>query len=235
MNPNAIDFVHVLPEGLSVRRLGGKQVTLITYQGQTNDIFWWAKRLGLSWRTLRDRLLRQKMPLAEALTPDRVQTHGLSHLPEYRIWLGMKRRCNDELCKDYLNYGGRGIKVCPEWMDDFQAFYDHIGPRPTLYHSIDRIENSRGYEPGNVRWATKREQQRNTRYNVFLEYQGRTQVLTDWAKEYGLTVTLVWTRLFRYKWTLERALTTPAPKPEPRKAEVMASMQNQTAEVTANG
>lgn len=99
----------------------------------------------------------------DALTSRRNQTHGLSALPEYKTWCGMKDRCHNPNNKHFDIYGGRGITVCPEWRDDFAAFFSHIGPRPSPDLSIDRIDVNRGYEPGNVRWATASMQARNRR------------------------------------------------------------------------
>jgi hypothetical protein len=84
-------------------------------------------------------------------------THGRSSSPEYRSWTHIIDRCCNPQCVDYPNWGGRGITLHESWCHDFQAFYKHIGPRPTAGHSVDRVNNSKGYEPGNVRWSTKKE------------------------------------------------------------------------------
>ena|SRR6266481_988599 len=89
--------------------------------------------------------------------------HGRSGTPEHQVWKGMTKRCTNRNSKDYEEYGARGIAVCDEWRKSFRAFFDHIGPRPTPQHSLDRIDNARGYEPGNVRWATPKEQSNNRR------------------------------------------------------------------------
>lgn len=81
---------------------------------------------------------------------------------EYKVWRGMRNRCNDPKAIGYENYGGRGIRVCPEW-DDYSAFLAAVGPRPTPRHSLDRINPNGNYEPGNCRWVTRDIQQFNRR------------------------------------------------------------------------
>lgn len=90
-------------------------------------------------------------------------THGMKDTPEYRVWTSLKTRCTNPAAKSYPDYGGRGISVSPEWEKDFKAFFDHVGPRPSRNHSIDRIDNDGNYEVGNVQWATREEQRRNRR------------------------------------------------------------------------
>lgn len=92
-------------------------------------------------------------------------THGGSYTPEFRAWAGMIYRCyNATSNASFPDYGGRGIRVCDEWRDDFAAFLAHVGPRPSPKHSIDRYPNNDGnYEPGNVRWATREQQIANRR------------------------------------------------------------------------
>jgi hypothetical protein len=89
--------------------------------------------------------------------------HGMSTSLEYHSWSCMLSRCSNPLNPGWKDYGGRGITVCDEWQKDFVAFYNHVGPRPTPDHSIDRINNDGNYEPGNVRWATDDEQRANRR------------------------------------------------------------------------
>lgn len=91
------------------------------------------------------------------------QSHGGTHTVEYRTWQSMKDRCDNPSCKDYHRYGARGIKVYSRWRRSFPAFLAHIGQRPAGAYSIERIDNARGYRPGNVRWATAADQARNRR------------------------------------------------------------------------
>jgi hypothetical protein len=91
------------------------------------------------------------------------RTHGETGSVVYIRWQAMKTRCTNPKAKSWKDHGGRGIRVCEEWMNDFVAFRDHIGPMPTPLHTVDRINNDGNYEPGNVRWATQSEQMNNTR------------------------------------------------------------------------
>jgi hypothetical protein len=88
---------------------------------------------------------------------------GKKTTPEFRAWCSMKGRCYVETNEKYPIYGGRGIRVHEDWINDFQAFYDHVGPKPEARYSLDRIDVNGNYEPGNVRWATPSEQRLNQR------------------------------------------------------------------------
>ena len=87
--------------------------------------------------------------------------------PEYRIWQGMKARCFRVTNPAYPNYGGRGITMCERWANSFEAFLEDMGRRPSSRRSLDRIENDKGYEPGNCRWATPRTQSNNRRLFIY--------------------------------------------------------------------
>lgn len=109
-------------------------------------------------------------------------THGMTKAPEYIAWANMRGRCRNPKDPGWPRYGGRGITVCEEWVNSFAAFFAHVGPRPSSAHSIDRIDNDKGYEPGNVRWADRLTQQQNIRSNVNLTYQGETHCLREWSR-----------------------------------------------------
>ena len=92
-------------------------------------------------------------------------THGLTKTPEYQTWAGIKKRCLNSKNKDYHHYGGRGITICKRWLNSFENFLEDMGERPSKNHSIDRIDNNSNYCKENCRWATQKEQKRNTRKN----------------------------------------------------------------------
>lgn len=118
----------------------------------------------------------------------------------------MISRCYNEKHHHYANYGGRGITVCQRWRDSFAAFLADVGPRPSPQHSLDRYPDNNGnYEPGNVRWATRSEQQRNRRVNHLLTFQGKTQCVIAWAEELGINPVTIIARL-RAGRTIEEAL-----------------------------
>ena len=112
--------------------------------------------------------------------------HGSSDTKLYYIWKNMKDRCYREKNRFYSNYGGRGIKVCSEWLD-FNVFKEWAmkhGYREGL--SIDRIDNNKGYFPNNCRWIPKSSQQRNRRSCVYLTYDNKSYTVSEWARLFGL-------------------------------------------------
>jgi hypothetical protein len=137
----------------------------------------------------------------------RETTHGMSRTKEYRTWSHMKERCQNDRCKNYKDYGGRGITVCDEWSNSFEQFYKDMGSRPKK-KSIDRIDVNGNYEPDNCRWATMKTQQNNRTNNHMLTCFGKTQNLMRWSEEVNIKYKILHCRINKHKWSIERALTT---------------------------
>lgn len=135
-------------------------------------------------------------------------THGWSRHRVCLVWHSMIARCHKPRSANYKHYGARGISVCKRWRLSLQNFIDDMGLPPSDKHSIDRIDNDGDYELANCRWVTQSEQLRNTRRNVMLTFDGKTQCLTDWAHELGVTFDLIYGRI-RNGWSVEDALTRP--------------------------
>ena len=126
----------------------------------------------------------------------------------YVTWKNMIKRCHNPASPQYANYGGRGIYVCDRWRGDFIAFVEDMGEKPSPSHSLDRINNDGPYSPENCRWATRKEQSNNTRFNVYLDVRGKRQTVSQWAREAGIPPYIVYGRL-RAGWSAERALFEP--------------------------
>ncbi len=118
----------------------------------------------------------------------------------------MKQRCYNPRFHKYADYGARGIKVCERWRDSFEAFLGDMGPKPSPRHTLDRKENDGDYTPENCRWATSLEQGANKRSNVRLEYDGRTQSISEWARELGIKAGTISYRI-RKGWSVAETLT----------------------------
>lgn len=120
-------------------------------------------------------------------------------------------RCCLASSQQYKNYGGRGIAVCDAWRTDFVAFYEHVGPRPSKEHSLDRIDVNKDYEPGNVRWATRIVQANNMRDTRIVSYKGEEMPFQLFMRKVncGLNQQTVWNRITRHGWSVERAISEP--------------------------
>lgn len=111
--------------------------------------------------------------------------------PLYQRWCNMKQRCFNPKNAGYHLYGGRGISMHPAWVESFDAFAADVGCPPSPSHTLDRVDNMKGYFPDNVRWATPEEQAHNRRPNRCFTHNGKTQPLAKWAKELGMSYTML--------------------------------------------
>lgn len=133
-------------------------------------------------------------------------THGLTDSHEYRVWSAIKRRCYNKNCQDYPDYGGRGITMCDEWRNSFEAFYNDMGSRPSSEHSIDRERNNEGYSKDNCRWATKEEQANNKRTSIFYEINGESKTIAQWCQIYKVSYSFAFYRIKELGFSVEKAI-----------------------------
>ena len=141
-------------------------------------------------------------------TSKRNYRHGLTNTAEYRAWTGMFTRCTNPEYRAFSRYGGRGIIVCERWSGEngFANFLNDMGFRPSTQHSLDRINVDGNYEPENCRWATQKEQMRNTKNSVYFTYRGETKTLPEWAELLGIAYHTLYRRI-KNGWPLEKAFT----------------------------
>lgn len=158
------------------------------------------------------------------------QKHGLSNHPLYNIWGKMKSRCNNHKSKDYYMYGGRGVKVCPEWEHDFKAFYDWAmmsGWKRGLEIDKDYIPKKEGrealiYSPENCCFLTQKQNCNYRRNNHFICFDGKEMNLRQWEDELKLPYGILIQRIGKLGWTIEKALTTPVFDVETKKPRVIS-------------
>jgi hypothetical protein len=150
----------------------------------------------------------------------------------YKVWLAMRHRCSNRKSNRWPMYGGRGITVCDRWRTSFANFLADMGERPPGT-SIDRIENNGNYDPGNCRWATPKEQARNTRANVVFESSGPL-TLAECSERAGLSACAIPQRLKR-GWSVDRALSEPPIMPSEKRGhrsrctEIVITVNGETA------
>lgn len=141
-------------------------------------------------------------------------THGKTYTRLYGVWKELKKRCYNPSDKYYKDYGGRGITVCQEWKNNFQAFYDwamangYDENAPKWLCTIERINTNGNYEPNNCKFATIKEQANNRRSNHLLTYNEKTYTLTEWSEITGIKRKTIEYRL-KSNWSIEKALYTP--------------------------
>jgi len=137
----------------------------------------------------------------------RAQVTKCSHAL-YPVYEAMRARCNNPNVPSYRNYGGRGIGICKRW-DDFWLFVSDMGDKPSIKHSIDRIDNDGNYAPGNCRWATAKQQQSNKRTNINITHNGETRNVSEWSEINRIKRVTIYARLNR-GWDEVDAITTSA-------------------------
>jgi hypothetical protein len=145
----------------------------------------------------------------------RLTSHGRRRSRIYRIWSNMLTRCTNERSPAFRNYGGRGIKICDRWVQGegsksgFECFFEDVGDCSDRALSLDRLDNDLGYQPDNVRWATRKAQGRNRRGLIEYEVAGRRRCLADLAEVAGIAYATVYSRINKFGWPLSLALNVP--------------------------
>jgi hypothetical protein len=140
--------------------------------------------------------------------------HGQTRTPTYKSWQSMLERCYNKNVKYYNNYGGRGIEVCERWKTSYENFYEDMGLRPGKEYSLDRIDVNKNYSPENCRWATNKEQSRNKRNTVYVEYEGQKMPIIEASEKSGIPYRILLGRLNKLEWAEKDifALYTPRKK-----------------------
>ena len=140
-------------------------------------------------------------------------TRNYQQTPEYRAWTAMKTRCLNPNVKCYKWYGGRGIRIHTPWIDSFATFFAYVGRKPSPKHTLDRIDGNGDYCPGNVRWATQREQTSHTSQSRLITYRRQTLPITEWARRLNIPRERLAHRLNK-GWTFARAISVPSARPK---------------------
>jgi hypothetical protein len=138
----------------------------------------------------------------------RLTKHGLYGTPEYRSYRHIRNRCLNPKVPAYPSYGGRGITICDRWLESFENFFADMGEKPSPKHSIERIDNDKGYSPDNCKWADDIEQANNKRNNRLIKYNGEIKTLAQWAEILGIKRQTITSRL-RSGWSDEKIIATP--------------------------
>lgn len=181
-----------------------------------------SSRGGLIWRCICDcgnekdipsrSLLHDSASSCGCLRNDRIResnsTHSMSNSKEYKVWCAMKTRCTNPNRDNYKYYGGRGIKVCKEWLESFETFYKDMGPCPSPEHTIERDDVDADYSPGNCKWVHLKEQAFNKRNSIKVVYKDNEISLSKLVRDLGLDYDLMYVRISN-GWSVEDAIEKP--------------------------
>lgn len=207
MSPANLNKLSSRIKNLLGRRFG--RLVVIAYAGSTQD------KKNAQWRCrcdcgteliVRATCFGKKPQVSCGCYSKQISTtHGLTNSREYKAWCKAKRRCQPGH-EHRRYYHDRGIAMCKEWVDDFRTFYYDMGTCPSG-HTLDRKDNDRGYEPGNCRWATHKEQCNNRGNNYLITHNGITINLNQWAERTGIQAGTIAHRL-RAGWPACLALNS---------------------------
>lgn len=148
--------------------------------------------------------------LMREIASENSKKHMLSETKVYSEWTNMKTRCYNQRHTQYKDYGGRGIRICDRWINDVQAFYDDVSVLPYFGekgYTLNRIDNDGDYEPNNVQWDSAMAQNNNKRNNYLISYNGETHTIAEWARMKSIPYSMLYQRITRLHWNVEKALT----------------------------
>jgi hypothetical protein len=186
----------------------GKLTAIKPIEKRGNQYYWLCEcECGNTKIARCSHLLAGDVKSCGCLQIQKATTHGLSKTRLYKIYSQMKIRCLNPKNPAYKSYGGRGIKICKEWLKDFKVFYSWAmenGYNDTL--SIDRIDVNGNYEPNNCRWVDMKTQCNNRRSNELIEFKGVKHSIAEWAEIYKIKKSVLWARLKKLNWPFEKAI-----------------------------
>lgn len=190
----------------------GRLTVINQSENRNGEITWLCKcdcgnEVSVKGVNLRKGITRSCGCLRREVAKDRHITHGMRDSRLYQIWSTMLKRCDNPKSISYKNYGARGITVCEEWKQ-FEPFMEWAIENGYQDHlTIDRIDNDGNYCPDNCRWSSVKEQANNRRTCRFINYNGKTQTMKQWAEETGIRMGTLYRRLVYLNWSVEKALT----------------------------
>ena len=191
---------------LEGQKFGRWIVIQLADRDKNGNIYWLCKCVcGKEKRVRYSHLQSGASKSCGCLRTEKLIKHGQAKTKTYKSWGSIIQRCTNPNHVSYHNCGGRGIKVCKHWLK-FENFLEDMGEVPEGYQ-IDRIDNNKGYCKENCRWATRKEQQRNKRNNLYFTYKNKTQLLIEWAEEFQIPYHILKNRI-RLGWSMQKALTT---------------------------
>ena len=174
-------------------------LTVVRQDGlKNNSVAWECKCTCGNVRTISGDSLRRGNSTSCGCQRNRDKiTHGLSDSPEYAVWRAMRSRCNNVNDPAFKDYGARGITVCPQWDSSFESFISDIGRRPSDSHTLERVDNDKGYSPGNCKWDTRSRQASNRRNTRMIEIDGVKMTLSDAVERTGIKYATLYKRHIR--------------------------------------
>ena len=213
-------FIMEMPKNPRFQDLTGRKfgrLTVVAFVGSPKRISFWACRCDCGEKVrvrgtdLKDGRTRSCGCLQIQVVTEMHTVHGCSVggkvTKEYEAWRGAKGRCFNKKDTHFEYYGGRGIEMCERWRNSFPNFLFDMGQCPPNF-TLDRIDNNKGYEPGNCRWADRRTQSQNRRNVRRIAFAGKIQDGASWEREFGWAQGIIRGRLAR-RWSIHRIMTTP--------------------------